>query len=101
MALSPDETAIKMFNKELSKEILKKLQGPSFSYLKPDCCEQIIVKFIVMENNQLKLHKVIGKNERLINYTKSIIKKNEFIANNSAFQGKMLRIPITFKHVRK
>ena len=97
-ALTPEEVAIKKCCKQLNKELKKSLRGPSFEYLQPDCCESIIVKFVVTKENKLVLHKVIGEDQKLMDYVKEALANQEIYASNSSLQGKMLRFPVNFKY---
>ncbi|TRX65819.1 hypothetical protein [Carboxylicivirga sp. M1479] len=98
MARTPEEVAIKKCCKQLNKELRKSLRGPSFDYLKPDCCESVIVKFIVGKDNKLNFHKVVGEDEQLMAYVKAVFAEKEFYAVNSSLQGKMVRFPVNFQH---
>lgn len=99
MARTPEEIAMKKCCKQLNKELRKSLRGPSFEYLKPDCEEDLVIKFRVDKNNKLILHKVIGEDEQLIEYVESTFKNKEIYAVNSSLQGKTLRFPVNFQHV--
>ena len=97
-ALTPEELAIKKCHKQLRKELRKSLRGPSFDYLKPDCCESVIVKFVVTKENKLQFHKIIGEDQQLMDYIKTTFENKEIIVSDTSLQGKMLRFPINFKH---
>jgi len=101
MARTPEEIAMKKCCKQLNKELRKSLRGPSFEYLKPDCTEDIVVKFRVDKNNKVIFHKVVGEVEQLNAYVKETFKDKEIYAVNSSLQGKMLRFPVNFQHVAK
>lgn len=98
MARTPEEIAIKKCCKQLNKELRKSLRGPSFDYLKPDCCEDVVIKFIVNKENKVTFFKVIGEDQKLMNYIKDTFKDTELYAVNSSLQGKMLRFPVNFQH---
>ncbi len=99
LARTPEEVAFKKCSKQLNKELRKSLRGPSFEYLKPDCCEDVVVKFKVDKNNKLIFHKITGEDEQLMEYVAHTLKEVEIYAVNSSLQGKMLRFPITFRHI--
>ncbi|MBK3518643.1 hypothetical protein [Carboxylicivirga marina] len=99
MARTPEEVAMKKCCKQLNKELRKSLRGPSFDYLKPDCCETLVVKFRVDKDNKLIFHKIVGEDEELMKYVENTLKDKEFYAVNSSLQGKMVRFPVNFQHV--
>jgi hypothetical protein len=96
-ALTPKETSLKKSRKELCKEIKRTLVGPSFDYLETNCCEIITLKCIVDENGQLKVHRVLGENQKLIEYVKETLGEEKIIAD-ARMQGKMLVYKIDFLH---
>ncbi|WP_430812145.1 MULTISPECIES: hypothetical protein [unclassified Carboxylicivirga] len=97
-ASTAEKAAFKKCCRQLNKEIRKTLEGPNFEYLKPDCEETVIVKFVVDENNKLIFHKISGQNEKLINYVESTLSNMDIQTINSSLQGKMLRFPIQFRY---
>ncbi|MCT4589871.1 MAG: hypothetical protein N4A71_18750 [Carboxylicivirga sp.] len=99
LARTPEEIAMKKCCKQLNKELRKSLRGPSFEYLKPDCKEDLVVKFRVDKNNKLILHKIIGDDEKLMKYVESTLNEKDFYAVNSSLQGKTLSFPVNFQHV--
>jgi hypothetical protein len=99
LASTPEEIAFKKCSKQLNKELEKSLRGPSFDYLKPDCCENVVVKFRVDKDNKLIFHKVTGEDKRLMEYVENTLKEVEIYAVNSSLQGKMLKFPINFQHI--
>ncbi|GEM_PF-5812420 len=100
LARTPEEIALKKCCKQLNKELRRSLRGPSFEYLQPDCCESVVVKFRVDRTNKLILHKVIGEDERLMEYIEVALKDKDIYAVNSSLQGKTLRFPVNFQHVK-
>ncbi|MCU4155044.1 hypothetical protein J1N10_03600 [Carboxylicivirga sp. A043] len=101
MARTPEEVAMKKCCKQLNKELRRSLRGPSFDYLKPDCCESVTVKFRVDKDNKLIFHKIIGEDEQLMQYVTDTLKDKDIYAVNSSLQGKMIRFPVNFQHVEK
>ncbi len=99
LASTPEEIAFKKCCKQLNKELKRSLRGPSFAYLKPDCCEDVVVRFRVDKDNKLIFHKVTGKDERLMDYVEKTLKEVDIYAVNSSLQGKMLKFPINFQHI--
>lgn len=98
-ARTPEAVAFKKCSKQLNKELKRSLRGPSFEYLKPDCCENVVVKFKVDKNNKLIFHNVTGEDEQLMKYVAETLQEADIYAVNSSLQGKMLRFPINFQHV--
>nr|WP_321409554.1 hypothetical protein [uncultured Carboxylicivirga sp.] len=96
-ARTTPEKEMKKCCQKVKKEVRQALRGPSFEYLKPDCHEKVTVYVAIDKDNKLKVVKVKGQNETLIQYVEETI-NNEKIKANPKLSGKMFILDLNFYH---
>jgi len=96
-ARNTPEKEMKKCCHKIKKEIRQSLRGPSFEYLKPDCHEEVKIYLAIDKNNQVKVVKLIGNDDKLNKYVKETIEK-EKIEVNPKLSGKMFIMDAKFIH---